>query len=62
MSEAVLILAVGTAVLAILFGARLAARATGIIALLWLRYSWRILQITRAWPTMRERDAPEQDE
>jgi hypothetical protein len=33
-----------------------------IIALLWLRYSWRILQITRAWPTMRERDAPERDE
>jgi hypothetical protein len=33
-----------------------------IIALLWLRYSWRILQITRAWPTMREQEAPEQDE
>ena len=31
-----------------------------VFALLWLRYSWRILQITRAWPTMRE--APEQDE
>jgi hypothetical protein len=31
-----------------------------IVALLWLRYSWRILQITRAWPTMRE--APEPDE
>jgi hypothetical protein len=31
-----------------------------VFALLWLRYSWRILQITRAWPTMRE--APERDE
>jgi len=31
-----------------------------IIVLLWLRYSWRILQITRAYPTMRE--APERDE
>jgi hypothetical protein len=29
-----------------------------IIALLWLRYSWRILQITRAYPTMPERDTP----
>jgi len=33
-----------------------------IVTLLWLRYSWRILQITRAWPTMRERETPEQDE
>ncbi len=29
-----------------------------IIALLWLRYSWRILQITRAYPTMPERQTP----
>jgi len=33
-----------------------------IIAMLWLRYSWRILQIARAWPTMRDRDTPERDE
>jgi hypothetical protein len=33
-----------------------------IIALLWLRYSWRILQITRAYPTMRERETPGRDE
>jgi hypothetical protein len=33
-----------------------------IIALLWLRYSWRILQITRAYPTMRDRDPTERDE
>jgi hypothetical protein len=29
-----------------------------IIALLWLRYSWRILQITRAYPTMPEQGTP----
>jgi hypothetical protein len=33
-----------------------------IIALLWLRYSWRVLQIARAYPTMLEPAAPEQDE
>ena len=33
-----------------------------IIALLWLRYSWRILQITRAYPTMPDREAPGRDE
>ena len=33
-----------------------------IIAMLWLRYSWRILQITRAYPTMPDRQAPEPDE
>ena len=33
-----------------------------IIALLWLRYSWRILQIARAYPTMPEPAAPEPDE
>jgi hypothetical protein len=32
-----------------------------IIALLWLRYSWRILQIARAYPTMPDGDAPEPD-
>ena len=32
------------------------------IAALWLRYSWRILQIARAYPTMRERDTPEPNE
>ncbi len=29
------------------------------IAALWLRYSWRILQIARAYPTMPERGAPD---
>jgi hypothetical protein len=29
-----------------------------IIAMLWLRYSWRILQIARAYPTMPEPEAP----
>jgi len=29
------------------------------IAALWLRYSWRILQIARAWPTMPDRQRPE---
>jgi hypothetical protein len=29
-----------------------------IIAVLWLRYSWRILQIARAYPTMPDRDSP----
>jgi hypothetical protein len=33
-----------------------------IIAVAWLRYSWRILQIARAYPTMRERDTPEPNE
>jgi hypothetical protein len=33
-----------------------------IIAALWLRYSWRILQIARAYPTMREPEPPERDE
>jgi hypothetical protein len=33
-----------------------------IIALLWLRYSWRILQIARAYPTMLDRQPPERDE
>jgi hypothetical protein len=33
-----------------------------IIAALWLRYSWRILQIARAYPTMRDRDTPERNE
>ena len=33
-----------------------------IIAALWLRYSWRVLQIARAYPTMRDRDTPEQDQ
>lgn len=33
-----------------------------IIVLLWLRYSWRVLQIARAYPTMQDKDAPEQDE
>ena len=32
-----------------------------IIALLWLRYSWRVLQIARAYPTMLDGDAPEPD-
>jgi hypothetical protein len=29
------------------------------IVALWLRYSWRILQIARAYPTMRDPDPPE---
>lgn len=33
-----------------------------IIALLWLRYSWRILQIARAYPTMPERETLGRDE
>ncbi len=33
-----------------------------IIAILWLRYSWRILQIARAYPTMSEPETPERDE
>ncbi len=33
-----------------------------IIAALWLRYSWRILQIARAYPTMLDRETPERDE
>jgi hypothetical protein len=33
-----------------------------IIAMLWLRYSWRILQIARAYPTMPDRDTPESNE
>jgi hypothetical protein len=33
-----------------------------IIAALWLRYSWRILQIARAWPSMPEREPPERAE
>ena len=33
-----------------------------IIVLLWMRYSWRVLQIARAYPTMLEPAAPEQDE
>jgi hypothetical protein len=33
-----------------------------IIAALWLRYSWRILQIARAYPTMREPEPPERNE
>jgi hypothetical protein len=32
------------------------------IAALWLRYSWRILQIARAYPTMAEPKAPEPTE
>ena len=31
------------------------------IAVLWLRYSWRILQIARAYPSMAEPRAPEPD-
>jgi hypothetical protein len=30
-----------------------------IIVTLWLRYSWRILQIARAYPTMAEHEAPD---
>jgi hypothetical protein len=30
------------------------------IAALWLRYSWRVLQIARTYPTMQEPDPPEQ--
>ena len=33
-----------------------------IIALLWLRYSWRVLQIARAYPTMPEPETPEPNE
>jgi hypothetical protein len=33
-----------------------------IIAALWLRYSWRILQIARAYPTMQDRKTPERRE
>lgn len=33
-----------------------------IIALLWLRYSWRILQIARLYPTMRDQQAVEPTE
>ena len=33
-----------------------------IIVMLWLRYSWRILQIARAYPTMQDRDAPGKNE
>jgi hypothetical protein len=33
-----------------------------IIALLWLRYSWRILQIARAYPSMPEPETPEPNE
>lgn len=33
-----------------------------IIVTLWLRYSWRILQIARAYPTMVEREAPDGNE
>lgn len=33
-----------------------------IIALLWMRYSWRVLQIARAYPTMLEPAPPEQDD
>lgn len=32
-----------------------------IIAMLWLRYSWRIVQIARAYPTMRDGDTLEPD-
>ena len=58
---------VGALIYFVLFGFHPNA-ATGdkilqvIIALLWLRYSWRILQIARAYPTMPEPAAPEQDE
>jgi hypothetical protein len=33
-----------------------------IIAVLWLRYSWRILQIARAYPSMAEPETPERNE
>jgi hypothetical protein len=33
-----------------------------VIVLLWLRYSWRILQIARAYPTMPEPRTPERHE
>ena len=33
-----------------------------IIAMLWLRYSWRILQIAQAYPTMQDPKPPEQPE
>ena len=33
-----------------------------IIVMLWLRYSWRILQIARAYPTMAEQEPPERPE
>jgi hypothetical protein len=32
-----------------------------IIAMLWLRYSWRVLQIARAYPTMPEGETSERD-
>ena len=32
-----------------------------IIVMLWLRYSWRILHIARAYPTMRNRDTLDPD-
>jgi hypothetical protein len=33
-----------------------------IIVMLWLRYSWRIVQIARAYPTMAELEPPERTE
>ena len=57
---------VGVLIYFVLFGFHPNA-ATGdkilqvIIAILWLRYSWRILQIARAYPTMRDRATPEPD-
>jgi hypothetical protein len=31
------------------------------VALLWLRYAWRILSITKAWPTLADDPPPEQE-
>ena len=33
-----------------------------IIVMIWLRYSWRILQIARAYPTMVEQEVPDGNE
>lgn len=58
---------VGALIYFVLFGFHPNA-ATGdkilqvLIVMLWLRYSWRILQIAQAYPTMPEPAAPEREE